>query len=67
MFNICVAILKILRVFYFFRKLVIDKQNKIVYTIKADEKSIFRGVAQLVARHIWDVDAAGSTPVTPTT
>ena len=25
-----------------------------------------RGVAQLVARDIWDVDAAGSNPVTPT-
>ena len=27
---------------------------------------IFRGVAQLVARDVWDVDAAGSNPVTPT-
>ena len=27
----------------------------------------YRGVAQLVARDIWDVDAAGSNPVTPTT
>ena len=27
----------------------------------------FRGVAQLVARDVWDVDAAGSNPVTPTT
>ena len=26
----------------------------------------YRGVAQLVARDIWDVDAAGSNPVTPT-
>ncbi len=26
----------------------------------------FRGVAQLVARDVWDVDAAGSNPVTPT-
>ena len=25
-----------------------------------------RGVAQLVARDVWDVDAAGSNPVTPT-
>ena len=24
-----------------------------------------RGVAQLAARHIWDVDAAGSNPVAP--
>ena len=28
---------------------------------------LFRGVAQLVARDIWDVEAAGSNPVTPTT
>ena len=27
---------------------------------------IFRGVAQLGARDIWDVEAAGSNPVTPT-
>ena len=26
----------------------------------------YRGVAQLVARHIWDVDAVGSNPATPT-
>ena len=26
----------------------------------------YRGVAQLEARDIWDVDAAGSNPVTPT-
>ena len=28
--------------------------------------NINRGVAQLVARDVWDVDAAGSNPVTPT-
>ena len=28
---------------------------------------MLRGVAQLVARDIWDVEAAGSNPVTPTT
>ncbi len=28
---------------------------------------IIRGVAQLVARHIWDVDVACSSHVTPTT
>ncbi len=27
---------------------------------------ILRGVAQLVAREVWDFDAAGSSPVTPT-
>ena len=26
----------------------------------------FRGVAQLVARLLWEQDAAGSSPVTPT-
>ena len=34
-------------------------QNKVTHIIN-------RGVAQLVARDIWDVDAAGSNPVTPT-
>ena len=43
--------------------------NQIKYYIlsRLTKKYILRGVAQLVARHIWDVDAAGSTPVTPTT
>ncbi len=29
-------------------------------------KKPYRGVAQLVAREVWDFDAAGSSPVTPT-
>ena len=29
--------------------------------------NIYRGVAQMVARLLWEQDAAGSTPVTPTT
>ena len=33
-------------------------KNSIYFTL--------RGVAQLVARDVWDVDAAGSNPVTPT-
>ena len=33
------------------------------YTTKLNK---YRGVAQLVARDVWDVDAAGSNPVTPT-
>ena len=33
-------------------------KNSIFFTL--------RGVAQLVARDVWDVDAAGSNPVTPT-
>ncbi len=26
----------------------------------------YRGLAQLVARRVWDAEAAGSSPVTPT-
>ena len=32
-----------------------------LYTVR-----LFRGVAQLVERGIWDAEVAGSTPVTPT-
>ena len=36
-------------------------------SVKIRAKNLInRGVAQLVARDIWDVDAAGSNPVTPT-
>ena len=34
--------------------------------IKKLNKQLFRGVAQLVARLLWEQDAAGSSPVTPT-
>ena len=33
---------------------------------KKSNISTNRGVAQLVAREVWDFDAAGSNPVTPT-
>ena len=33
---------------------------------KSNLNSIFRGVAQLVARLLWEQNAAGSSPVTPT-
>ena len=32
----------------------------------ASAKVLFPGVAQLVARLLWEQDAAGSSPVTPT-
>ncbi len=35
-------------------------------TYKNSIKKPYRGVAQLVAREVWDFDAAGSSPVTPT-
>ncbi len=40
----------------------VDTVFYIVYNIIM----IFRGVAQLVAREVWDFDAAGSNPVAPT-
>ena len=36
-------------------------------TQKQEKLNKNRGVAQLGARDIWDVEAAGSNPVTPTT
>ena len=50
------------------RKVKTVSQSDILQDADAVEfpsKSIFRGVAQLVARDVWDVDAAGSNPVTP--
>lgn len=35
-------------------------------TIKNSIFFTFRGVAQLVAREVWDFDAVGSNPATPT-
>ena len=40
---------------------------KCVQTHAAALKSIYPGVAQLVARLLWEQDAAGSNPVTRTT
>ncbi len=42
---------------------MLDRAGVLVYNLFID----FRGVAQLVARHIWDVDVACSSHVTPTT
>ena len=39
-----------------------------VYTVRAGLETVsYPGVAQLVARVVWDHDAAGSNPVTRTT
>ena len=43
-------------------RLPLDKYPLICYNDTVHS----RGVAQLVARDVWDVDAAGSNPVTPT-
>lgn len=42
-----------------------DKMDFCAVRVRAAEKE-YRGVAQLVGRDIWDVEAAGSNPVTPT-
>ena len=46
------------------RHLYLDSLRRKIY-LKFDIFT-FRGVAQLVARDVWDVDAAGSNPVAPT-
>lgn len=38
------------------------KRRRIFYHFS----NFYRGVAQLVAREVWDFDAAGSNPVAPT-
>ena len=40
----------------------VDKEDQIYYP-----NIIFRGVAQLIERVVWDHEAAGLSPVTPTT
>lgn len=40
--------------------------NHVVESSSLSTFTIIRGVAQLVERDIWDVEAAGSNPVTPT-
>ena len=41
-----------------------DKKRKNTFQVREAWK--FRGVAQLVARGIWDAEVAGSNPVAPT-
>ena len=45
---------------------MLDKSKNTKYNNKVEKNNKFRGVAQLGARDIWDVEAAGSNPVTPT-
>ncbi len=40
--------------------------KKVKISLFENKNSSFRGVAQLVARVVWDHQAAGSNPVTPT-
>ena len=41
--------------------------KSVFYRIIIKVLFILRGVAQLVARQFWELDVAGSSPVTPTT
>ena len=47
-------------------KFACDDRALVTTGSAADNLIFYRGVAQLVARDVWDVDAAGSNPVTPT-
>ena len=42
------------------------QQSVYRHVVSSIKYNMYRGVAQLVARDVWDVDAAGSNPVTPT-
>ena len=47
-------------------KFTIDKHKSFCYNSMAIKKNCYRDVAQLVARMVWDHDAAGSNPVIST-
>ena len=49
-----------------YRKPRSGAKTKNIYFKKAKLKTTYRDVAQMVARHVRDVDAAGSTPVIST-
>ena len=51
----------------FGKKLLTTDLTTYGFDRKKSNISTNRGVAQLVAREVWDFDAAGSNPVTPTT
>ena len=40
------------------------QQKRALFSLR--ENGVYRGVAQMVERLIWDQEAAGSSPVTPT-
>ncbi len=47
------------------------REGKIFVRVRVSPSALrlvqqYRGVAQLVARFVWDEEAAGSNPVTPT-
>ena len=55
---------------FLFHPVQLDKKMNICYHSKTQSPPgdivYHRGVAQLVARVLWEHDAAGSSPVTPT-
>ena len=55
---------------FLFHPVQLDKKMNICYHIETQSPPgdivYHRGVAQLVARVLWEHDAAGSNPVTPT-